>query len=74
VKGVASYETDFDRLYALVQEKKVVKAHEISQKFGISLKKAEEWVKILESSNLIEITYPPFGEFTVKIKDNDQSH
>ena len=74
VKGVASYETDFDRLYALVQAKKIVKAQEIAQKFGINIKKAEEWAKILESSNLIEILYTPFGEFTVRIKGNDKTH
>tara|TARA_Y100000310_G_scaffold144893_3_gene144238 strand:- start:51539 stop:53050 length:1512 start_codon:yes stop_codon:yes gene_type:complete len=56
------FETDFDRLYKLIEEKKKLTLREIAAGFGIKRSKAEEWGKILKEQGLIELNYPAVGE------------
>ena len=56
------YETDFDRLYGLLKEKKKLTVSEVAQGFGVKKAKAEEWGKILKEQGLIELYYPAVGE------------
>ncbi len=56
------YETNFDKLLALLKRYKKLKISHVSKGFGVSKKKVEEWSEILESHNFLKIRYPPFGE------------
>ncbi|MEK6933120.1 MAG: hypothetical protein AABW56_05005 [Nanoarchaeota archaeon] len=58
--------TDFDILVNYVNAREVVKLSEVARMFKINIKKAEEWAKILESHNLLELHYPTFGEPELK--------
>ncbi len=60
--------TPLDVLYWLLQERKQIKLQDLARIFGIDIKKAEEWAKILELHELAEITYPAFGTPSLKAK------
>lgn len=62
VAKASKYETDVDKLYKLIEEVGCLTLTEISEGFGISREQAEEWGKILESHDLIELNYPAIGE------------
>ena len=62
------FETDFDRLYQLLQEKKKLTVSEVAAGFGVSKSKAEEWGKILKEQGIIELHYPPVGEAELQWK------
>jgi hypothetical protein len=62
VAKASKYETDVDKLYKLIEEVGCLTLTEISEGFGISKEQAEEWGKILESHDLIELNYPAIGE------------
>ncbi len=62
-------ETDIDHLYELIKRLKKLRISEIALAFGIDIKKAEEWAKILEEHDLAVIYYPPLGEAELKYKD-----
>lgn len=62
------YETDIDSLYRIIEKFKKVKISEVKKVFNISSEKAEEWAKILEEHNLVELHYPAFGEPEIKWK------
>ncbi len=57
-----TYETDFDKLYRLISEKKKLTITEVAQGFNVSRKEAEEWGKILKEQGLIELHYPAVGD------------
>ena len=63
-----TYETDFDRLYHLIAEKKKLTITEVAQGFSISRKEAEEWGKILQEQGLIELHYPTVGDLELRWK------
>jgi len=54
--------TDIDNLYELLQREKSIRLSEITNNFGISKEKAEEWCRILEEGGLAIVHYPPIGE------------
>jgi len=56
------HETDLDRVYNLIKEKRAVKLSDIASQFNINKKHAEDWAAILEKHGLIEIYYPMLGE------------
>lgn len=55
-------ETDFDRLINFVNQVGTIKVSNVARIFNISLKQAEEWGRILEEHNLLQLHYPPIGE------------
>ena len=55
-------ETQLDELFDMINETGIVKLSEVAKKFNIKKETAEEWGKILEEHNLIELHYPAFGE------------
>lgn len=55
------HETEFDKLYNLVQEKGTVNILQVMELFKIDQKLAEKWADILKKAGLIEIYYPPMG-------------
>ena len=61
-------ETEIDRLYELLKQKKRIKISTISKAFKVDKNTILEWSKILESGNLAEIEYPHFGSPSVKLK------
>lgn len=56
------YETNFDKLLALLKKYKKLKVSHISKGFGVSKEKVMEWSEILESHNFLKVRYPPFAE------------
>ncbi|MEK6840289.1 MAG: hypothetical protein AABX72_05075, partial [Nanoarchaeota archaeon] len=62
------YETDLDKLYALLQERKTLRLNEVARAFGISKEEAEEWGKILRDQGLVEIYYPTVGDMEIRWK------
>jgi len=62
IAKASKYETDIDKLYKLVNEVGTLTITEVSEGFGVSKEQAEEWGRILESHNLIELNYPAIGE------------
>lgn len=62
VAKASKYETDIDKIYKLINEVGCLTLTEISEGFGITKEQAEEWGKILESHDLIELNYPAIGE------------
>ena len=62
VAKASKYETDLDKLYNLINDVGSLTITEVAEGFGISKEQAEEWGKILESHNLIELNYPAIGE------------
>ncbi len=62
VAKASKYETDVDKLYKLIEEVGCLTITEVSEGFGITREQAEEWGKILESHDLIELNYPAIGE------------
>ncbi len=62
------YETDLDKLYALVQERGALKVNEVAHAFNISKEEAEEWGKILRDQNLVEVYYPTVGDMEIRWK------
>jgi len=56
------YETDLDKLYNIIADKKRATISEIAKAFNVTKKQAEEWGKILKEQNLLDIYYPTVGE------------
>ncbi len=56
------YETDFDMLVNVVNQRGRIKLSEAAQTFKVSLKHIEEWGRILEEHDLLKVHYPAFGE------------
>ncbi len=59
--------TNFDRLYNLVLEKKRVKISEAALQFNVKKEKVEEWGRILEEYEMLEMHYPFFGETVISV-------
>lgn len=55
-------ETDLDKLVNFVNQVEAIKLSTVTKLFNISLKKAEEWAKILDSHNIVRLHYPGIGE------------
>jgi len=56
------YETAFDALYKIVEQKGKLKISVVAKYFGVNKRKVEEWATILEEQGLLELYYPAFGE------------
>ena len=57
-----SFQTDFDKLLQLVQERKKISLAEVAKSFNIPKEKAEDWGKILKEQDLLILNYPTVGE------------
>lgn len=55
-------ETDIDEILRIVDRRGSIGVGEIQQKLMIPEDKIEEWGKILEKHNLLEMYYPPIGK------------
>jgi len=56
------YETEIDKLYMLIEEKEKITLNEVAKGFKIDSQLAEEWARILENHDLIDVNHPAFGE------------
>ena len=63
---VVVHETEFDKLYNIVQEKGRVKLQEVMNLFKINKKLAEKWAEILRKAGLIDIYYPAVGDIELR--------
>jgi F0F1-type ATP synthase assembly protein I len=64
------YKTDIDRLFDFVKINKKADLDVVAKEFSIPRDKVEEWAKILESSELITIHYPAFGDAQLVYKED----
>jgi hypothetical protein len=60
--------TQLDQLTDLIMEKGSIKIPEAAKKLKLKEKQIEEWAKMLEEHDLIEIHYPAFGKPILKKK------
>ncbi|MDO8556019.1 MAG: hypothetical protein Q7R96_02485 [Nanoarchaeota archaeon] len=67
--NLIKHETDLDKVYRLVEEKKSVKLNDICAQFHITKKQAEEWAAILEKHGLVEMYYPMLGDPEIRWKN-----
>ncbi len=69
VQEVMKVDTDIDEILQIVERRGSIGMDEIQKRLTIPEDKIEEWGKILERHNLIEMFYPPIGkpEFRKKI-------
>lgn len=68
LKGKIRYlSTDIDVLRSYVLEKKKVKLSTVAKKFDVPEKIAEDWGKILEDHQMIDMHYPVAGEPVLKV-------
>ena len=59
--------TELDILYNVLKDKKHLRLSTISKIFNVKREIALDWIKSLESQNLVEIEYPRIGELEIKI-------
>jgi competence protein ComGC len=71
--GSGAYETDLDKLYKLLEQRKKVRVNEVARAFKVSKKDAEEWGKILKEQNLAEIFYPAVGDMEIRWKESSHT-
>ncbi len=63
--------TDLDVLYDILKDKKELPISAISKSFNVTKDIAMEWCKILESGELVSISYPGFSEPFVCINEKE---
>ncbi|MBS3139273.1 hypothetical protein J4207_06225 [Candidatus Woesearchaeota archaeon] len=64
---IETYQTGLDALYNEIKKRGQVTIEEIEVTFKINKDLAEEWAHILESKQLIQIEYPPFGSMVLTL-------
>jgi len=67
--GVEFIETELDEILKIVEREGSVSIDEIKKRVEIPEEKIEEWGRILEKHNLIEVYYPPVGKPIFKKKE-----
>lgn len=67
-RSESKIKTSFDQLLELVIEKGSIKIPDAAKKLRVKDKQIEEWARILEEHDLIEIHYPAFGKPFLKKK------
>jgi Mn-dependent DtxR family transcriptional regulator len=63
-----SMETPLDKLFELVTSKGQMRVDQAAKAFKVKEKQIDEWARILEEHNLIEIHYPAMGKPVLKPK------
>lgn len=71
---ILTLETSIDRLYHLVQKEGQIKVRDAAKKFNVGGDLVEEWGRVLESHDLVEMHYPAFGELVIRSKQWAESH
>jgi hypothetical protein len=64
----SSVETPLDELLQLIMNKGSVKISDAARQFNVKEGQIEEWARILEQHDLIELHYPTIGRPTLKRK------
>jgi len=60
--------TTIDQMFEIIKEKKKISLKNLSKILNVPEDLVEDWSKILEERNLVEIDYPPIGSPVVKLK------
>ncbi|MBS3142047.1 hypothetical protein J4464_01530 [Candidatus Woesearchaeota archaeon] len=63
------FETDLDRLYTVLRQKKVLHLPDIILFFKISQHQAEYWAKVLEEHDLVKIKYSASGQIELHLPE-----
>lgn len=64
--------TDLDRIYDLVKDKKRAPLSQIADALNASIRKVEEWARVLDKQGLLELYYPVFGQPELRIMQKKQ--
>ena len=67
-KGIVKIETDIDSLLDLIEKEGSINMFDAHERLQVSEEHVEEWAKILEKEELIEIFYPAFGSPVLRKK------
>ncbi len=70
-RNIDKNKTDLDILYETLKDKKELPISAISKSFNVTKDIAMEWCKILESGELVIISYPGFSEPFVRINEKE---
>lgn len=64
----AEITTDIDRMYEIIRDKGMINLKKVAKNMKIDIELAEEWGRVLEEHEMIDLHYPPIGEpvFIVK--------
>ncbi len=67
-------DTDVDRLYSLVKQKKKISLRSASKRLGEKKEIIEKWAKILDEAGLIDFDYSlnPIAGAYLKVKKNEK--
>ncbi|MBI2548671.1 hypothetical protein HYW21_04945 [Candidatus Woesearchaeota archaeon] len=63
-------QTRLDDLYTLVQEQKAVSLEQASVALQCPPQIIEEWAALLDKAGLMTLTYPPFGQPSLQVKEH----
>ena len=61
-------ETPIDKLIKIVKEREKISVSEMAKELGVSQTQIEDWVRILEERDFIELRYPTMGEPVIILK------
>jgi hypothetical protein len=64
-------ETNLDKIYSDIKEKKIKTIPQMAFKFGMDVHTAESWARILDNQGLIKLIYPLFGPPQIKPIEGD---
>lgn len=67
-------ETNIDKLYALIKERKSIVIDDAAKKFGVTEQLMEEWCRMLEEHGMIELHYPAFGKPEIRIRKSERKY
>lgn len=67
-------ETNIDKLYSLIKEKKSISIDDAAKKFGLTEHIIEEWCRMLEEHGMIELHYPAFGKPEIRIRKSERKY
>ena len=71
---ILTLETSIDKLYEMVQKEGEIKIRDAAKRFGVEAELIEEWGRVLENHELVEMHYPAFGELVLRSKDWTEKH
>ena len=64
----SSYRTTLDKLYETIERKGKISLKELSQELNLPIKQVEEWARILNKEEMIDIQYPLVGNIKLMKK------
>ena len=64
--------TKLDRIYEKIVKSKKIKISKLARECKCTKKEVENWLKLLQKQELVEIIYPTIGEAHVRTNESDE--